>query len=190
MVDTIFQFGEDALNNEASISIDISSLGVPTLKDLIGQDELKFRATTFSVPEKRIRTYTQSYKGFEIERWKSGTEMSRELSITFRVDKYWRVYRFLRGWMQAISDIEGDGSYYPDASDNSILRTTATIQQVINTLNANGDTSEAIVNNGWVFTGVWPKALPDIEFDTTDEGSQITVACTFGFLNYRLGDDA
>lgn len=190
MVDTIFQFGEDALNNEANISIDVSSLGVSTLRDIIGQDELRFRATGFTVPSKSIRTYTQSYKGFEIERWKAGTDMTRELSITFRVDKYWGVYRFIRAWMESISNLEGEGYYYPDVSDNSILRTTATIQQIANVLGSNGNMSESIVNNGWVFTGVWPKSMPDIAFDTAVEGDQVTIDVTFGFLNYRLGDDA
>ena len=54
MIDTIFQFGEDALNNEASISIDTSTLTIPGLGDIIGMDELKFRAIEFSVPEKEI----------------------------------------------------------------------------------------------------------------------------------------
>lgn len=190
MVDTIFQFGEDALNNEANITIDISSLGVPSLKDIIGQDELKFRATGFNVPEKHVLTYDQQYKGFTIQRWKAGTDMTREFTVTFRVDKYWKIYRFLRAWMEFISNVEGDGAYFPDASDNSILRTTATIEQIIKTLNSSGAVSETIANNGWIFSGVFPKSLPDISFDTTSEGDQITIDVTFGFLNLRLGDDA
>ena len=190
MVDTIFQFGEDALNNEAKITIDVSSLGISALKDIIGQDELSFRATGFSVPQKEIATYDQSYKGFTIQRWKAGTGMDRTFDITFRIDKYWRVYRFLRGWMESISNLEGEGYFYPDVSDNSILRATATIQQLANTLDANGNTSETIIGNGWVFTGVWPRSIPAISFDTAGEGDQQTVDVTFGFLNYKMGEDA
>lgn len=190
MVDTIFQFGEDALNNEASISIDVSSLGSSALKDIVGQDELKFRAVEFNIPQKTIRTYSQSYKGFEIERWKAGVEMTRELTITYRVDKYWNVYRFHRAWMELISDLEGDGSYYPDVADNSILRTTATIQQLANTLDSNGNASETIIGNGWIFSGIWPKSMPEVTFNTTSEGDQVELQITYGFLNYRMGDDA
>ena len=190
MIDTIFQFGEDALNNEASISIDTSTLTIPGLGEIIGMDELKFRAIEFSVPEKEIATYDQSYKGFTIQRWKAGTGMNRTVDVTFRIDKYWKVYRFLRGWMEAISDLEGDGSFYPDVSDGSLLRTTMTIQQIANTLDANGDSSETIVGNGWVFTGVWPRTMPQISFNTTEGGSQQTISVTFGFLNYKMGDDA
>ena len=190
MVDTIFQFGEDALDNEAKITIDISSLGVSALKEIIGQDELTFRAPSFSVPEKQIATYDQSYKGFTIQRWKAGTGMDRTVTITFRLDKYWKVYRFIRGWMEAISNLEGDGSFYPDAFDNSILRANATIQQLAVTLDANGNSSETIIGNGWVFTGLWPRTLPDIEFNTAEEGTQQNIAVTFGFLNYKMGEDA
>ena len=190
MVETIFQYGEDALNNEASISIDVSALGVQALKDIIGEDELKFRATGFSVPQKSILTYDQPYKGFTIQRWKAGTDLDRQETITFRLDKYWRVYRFFRTWMEAISNLEGTGEYYPDSSDNSILRTSMTIQQTANTLDANGNTSETIIAPGWVFTGVWPRSIAEVSFDNTDEGSAQTVDVTFGFINVRQGDDA
>ena len=190
MVETIFQYGENALNNEAKISIDIGSLGIQSLKNIIGEDELSFRAVEFSVPQKSIRTYTQAYKGFEIERWKAGTDLTREEEITFNADKNWKVYRFLRAWSQAIADNEGEGHYYPDAATNSILRTTMTIQQIANTLDSSGNTSSTIIAPGWVFTGVWPKTISEVSFDTTAEGDTVQVRCTFGFLNYRMGDDA
>lgn len=189
MVDTIFQFGEDALDNEATIHIDISSLGF-SLGDLVDSSALDFRATNFTVPSSEVSTYEQTYKGFTIQRWKAGTDMDRTTEITFRIDKYWRVYNFLKSWQRFISDLEGDGSYFPDSSDNSILRTTMTIQQISRTLNPEGNSAETIVAPGWVYTGVWPRTIESIDFDNTSAGEAKTVNVTFGFINVRRGDDA
>ena len=188
MIDTIFQYGEDALNNESTIHIDIGSLG-GNLGSYVESGALDFRATEFSVPEREIATYDQTYKGFTIQRWKPGTESDRTVSITFRVDKYWRVYRFLASWQQAISDLEGDGSYFPDSSDNSILRTTMTIQQLARVTDINGVRSEEIVAPGWVFTGVWPRSLPSVSFDNTSAGEAVTIEVAFAFLNMSRGSD-
>lgn len=189
MINTIFQFGEDAFNNEANISIDISKLP-EALSSLIGQDTLKFRATSFSIPERNLLTYDQSYKGFTIQRWKPGTDMTRTTDVTFRIDKYWNVYRFFQAWQKLISDISGDGATYPDVSDNSILRTEMTIQQTALALNQEtGGQEEKILNTGFIYTGVWPKTVGNVEFDTTSEGDVQTVSVTFSFLNFKEGAD-
>lgn len=189
MVNTIFQFGEDALDNEATIHIDISTLG-GNLSTLVNGDSLDFRATNFSVPTMTVATYEQTYKGFTIERWKAGTSMTRELNITFRIDKYWNVYTFLKSWQSMISDLEGDGSYFPDLSDNNILRTTATIQQLARTSNEEGKLEETVVAPGWVFTGLWPKEIGNVDFDNTSDGSTKTLDVVFDFLTVSRGSDA
>lgn len=192
MVNTIFQFGQDALDNEATIHIDTSSLGLG-LSNLVDGSALDFRATNFSIPSFEVATYEQTYKGFTIERWKQGTDMTRTTDITFRVDKYWKVYDFLLSWQRFISDIGGDGSYFPDEfTDNSLLRTTMTIHQISNSLNSDGSANEGgtILAPGWVYTGVWPKSIPQIDFDNTSAGEVRTLDVTFGFLTVTRGSDA
>lgn len=188
MIDTIFQYGEDALNNEAVIHIDISNLG-RNLGSIVDSGALNFRATTFRIPEFQVATYDQQYKGFTIQRWKAGTEMDRTTSITFRLDKYWKVYEFLKTWQRAISDLEGDGSYFPDSAENAVLRTSMTIQQLARVIDINGNRSEQIIAPGWVFTGVWPRTIPEIEFDNTGDGEVQTLDVTFGFLTISTGSD-
>lgn len=183
MVNTIYQYGEDALNNEATIQIDTSLLVIPNLVAPVEEGALNFRATSFSVPAYEVSTYEQSYKGFSIQRWKPGTGMTREVSITFRIDKYWKVYDFLKTWLTCISDIERDGAVFPDVSENG-LRTNITIQQI-----ANLAKGEKIVGKGWVFTGVFPKNIGEVSFDTTAEGETQTVSVTFGFIGVSRGED-
>ena len=188
MIDTIFKFGEDAFNNEANISIDISKLP-SSLSSLISKDTLMFRATEFSIPEVELNTYDQAYKGFTIQRWKPGTQMQRTVGVTFRIDKYWNVYKFFKAWQSLISDLSGTGAVYPDVSDNSILRTEMTIDQIAKVTNETNQVEDKILNGGFVFTGVWPRTIAGVSFDTTNEGDPQTVEVTFGFLNFKDGGD-
>lgn len=182
MINAIFKSGEDALNNEAIITIDINNL-LPGLRDMIDSESLSFRAVDYSIPQKGVRTYEQSYKGFSIERWKAGVDITREVSITFRVDKYWKVYKFLKAWIELIAS--DNGGYTPDVSSNSVLRTSISIQSIIAQTQSTGESKEVNTSPEWSFVGAYPKSIPEISFDQTAEGDPIQISVPFGFLDYQ-----
>ena len=189
MVSTIFAYGEDALNTEASITLQLPSF--LRLDDLDGA--LTFRATGFKTPEVEIKTFTQNYRGYQIERWKPGRD-ARTTDVTFRIDRYWRVYDALYDWSNQIVNLETGSSYIDPLSkaDTSFgvtlasavglgvldsLRGTMTIMQETST----GD----IVGKGWTYYGIWPKVIPSIDFDASSDGAPITVTVTFGYSYFK-----
>lgn len=185
MVSTIFAYGEDALNTEASVTLQLPSF--LRLDDLDGA--LTFRATGFKTPEVELKTFTQSFRGYEIERWKPGRE-AKTTDITFRLDRYWRVYDALYDWSNTIVNLE-KGTAFAD----SLNKNSNTLQSVIQTVSGIGNldslrgtlyinqetVSGDVVGKGWTYHGVFPKVIPEIEFDTTSEGTPITLTVTFSY---------
>ena len=192
MVSTIFSYGEDALDNEAVVRIQFPSFMI--LDDL--DDMLTFRAVKFSAPSYKLKTFTQSFRGYQIERWKPGRD-SEEVTVTFRLDKYWRVYDALYDWISQLVNLE-HGTAFIDTgytgmqtseshkenirsiiiaaaglSVTDSLRGTMTISQE----NISGDT----LGKGWTYYGVFPKELPSISYDLSGNGSAIDIDVSFGY---------
>ena len=197
MVSTIFAYGEDALNTEATARLQLPSFLM--LDDI--DSFLSFRATGIRSPELEIKTYTRSFRGYQMEVWKPGRD-AKTVDLTFRVDKYFRVYDTIYDWMLQIVNLE-NGSYVSDSSPSSsslleqtarsviqgaiqaasginlgeTLRGTLTISQE----NISGD----ILGKGWTYEGVWPKVLPSIDYDTASDGTPISVTATFGYITAK-----
>lgn len=193
MVSTIFQYGEDALNNEMDVSIVLPSFLL--LEGIDGM--LSFRATEVRIPPYSVRTFTQNFRGYELERWKPGNE-AKELTLSFRIDKYWRMYDLFLEWSKQIVNLEA-GTYAPDTEEvgtsrslverlkaatrlglSPSLRGTLIVQQN----SAAGDR----IGRGWTFFGIWPKSIPEISFDNKSSGDPIDLEITFGFSSYKRGE--
>ena len=188
LVSTIFAYGEDALNNEVSVTLQLPA--ILKLDDLDGM--LTFRATGVQSPEVEIKTHTQSFRGYQIERWKPGRE-AKTTDVTFRIDKYWRVYDALYDWSNLIVDLE-QGTMYADTLrkntlDFSNLMTSAfgigTAESLRGTLFINQENvSKDVLGKGWTYKGVFPKNIPAISFDATNEGTPVDVTVTFGYISF------
>lgn len=189
MVTTIYQYGEDALNNEINIKL---SLPVFLLDDLGG--EISFRAMGITIPDYAPRTFTQNFRGYEIERWKPGTETSRDVTVTFRMDKYWRVYDALLTWAKQIVNLE-DGSYYPDTTgvfsgitEEAILyRGASNVLRGILSVSQENSMGQP-VGKGWTFEGIWPKSIESIPFDASSSGEPISVNVVFSYIKCKRGE--
>lgn len=174
MVSTIFAYGEDALNNEISVSLKLPTcLG---LDDLDGM--LKFRAKEAKSPAVEIKTYTQTYRGYEIERWRPGREVAT-LDLTFRVDKYWRVYDTLYDWSKLIINLER-GDQFADTNLGSAL-TSLRGTIILSQESVIGDQ----LGQGWTYYGVFPKNISDISFDTSSDGSPLDLSVSFSYINFE-----
>ena len=164
MVNTIYQMGNDALQNQGKVII--SPLG--TVLDML--EALQFRITTLpNIPEYKIEFNDFSYKGYTVSLAKPGESLSRSSSFVFRVDKYWNVYKMLKRWLKLIYDHEqGDAGL----GDTDAVRTSMTIAM------DNGPT--------WTFTGVIPESVSDIGLDNTDSGTPITCTFTFRYVGVNM----
>lgn len=164
MVNTIYQMGNDALQNQGKVVI--SPLG--NVLDML--EALQFRITTLpSIPEYKIEFNDFSYKGYTISMAKPGESLSRNSSFTFRVDKYWNVYKMLKRWLKLIHDHEqGDAGL----GDNDAVRTSISISM------ENGPT--------WVFTGCIPESLSEVGLDNADSGTPLTCDFAFRYLGVNM----
>ena len=166
MVNTIYQMGNDALQNQGTVTISPISQISQMLQ------ALQLRITTLpSIPEYKIEYNDFSYKGYTISLAKPGESLSRNSSFTFRVDKYWRTYKALRVWGEAIYKHDaGDIG----AGDSDALRTSIQIKM------DNGPT--------WVFTGCIFESLGEVGLDNTDSGTPITTTFNFRYLEVHMLD--
>ena len=82
LLDVLQTLGEDAISNHYSIILPT------TVSQLAGvNDQLTFRITNVSIPEKTIGTYTITKRGRQFDRPSGVSEQSREISFTSRPDK-------------------------------------------------------------------------------------------------------
>ena len=101
ILDTLASLGEDLLANKYSIILPT------TVSQLAGvNDQLTFRITNVSIPEKTISTYTITKRGRQFDRPSGVSEQSREISFTFRPDKKLVTYKAISNWMNYIQNNE------------------------------------------------------------------------------------
>jgi hypothetical protein len=93
-VDSVYVTGDDALTNMAEIEFSPFSLFGPL------KDALKFRTTQISVPGFTMGSYEVHWKAQKFEKPSGKDEMEKTFSFTFRVDKYYTVYKALLAWWQ------------------------------------------------------------------------------------------
>ena len=158
MIDTIYNLGADAMDNQASVVID-------PINGMTHTDVMKFRISTFKIPKYGIEFYDISHKGHTISRAKKGNTEEKTLTLPFRVDRNWEIYKELKNWGKAIYDHEEGDSGLGDIPE---MRTRVTV----------------IVDEGptFIYEGCIFSSLPEVQFDQTSEGEPITVDFEMKYL--------
>lgn len=187
----IFEQGDDALNNEGVIMIADEGTTRPSLAEtstsadnsnIIGPSSaFVFRATRFQIPETKVHTYTVSFRGDKFTKPTTGNnEDSIELTVTFRIDKYWKIYNRLREWKNREANSYTGISYGDSAPSN---RKTIYIDTV--------DSLGEYTGEHWTFTKCFIKNLSEVEFDQSANSEEpLECSVTFGFLTVdHLHDD-
>ena len=163
MVNTIYQMGNDALQNQGRVIIS-------PLQMLDMVEALQLRITTLpSIPEYKIEFNDFSYKGYTISLAKPGESLSRAASFEFRVDKYWNVYKMLKAWGELI---------YNHAAGDVGLGDSDAVRTPISIAMDNGPT--------WTFEGCIFESLSEIGLDNTNAGDPITCTFTFRYLGVTM----
>ena len=178
ILDTLASLGEDLLANKYSIILPT------TVSQLAGvNDQLTFRITNVSIPDKTINTYTITKRGRQFDRPSGVSEQSREISFTFRPDKKLVTYKAISNWMNYIQNNETMFMASDSGADGtggaSLFRAPIEIW-AIDSLDDN--TISGTPNSIWVCEGCFPTSLGGLEFDE-ESGDPLTVDVTLNCFN-------
>lgn len=178
ILDTLASLGEDLLANKYSIILPT------TVSQLAGvNDQLTFRITNVSIPDKTINTYTITKRGRQFDRPSGVSEQSREISFTFRPDKKLVTYKAISNWMSYVQNNETMFMASDSGADGtggaSLFRAPIEIW-AIDSLDDN--TISGTPNSIWVCEGCFPTSLGGLEFDE-ESGDPLTVDVTLNCFN-------
>ena len=178
LLDVLQTLGEDAISNHYSIILPT------TVSQLAGiNDQLTFRITNVSIPEKTIATYTITKRGRQFDRPSGVSEQSREISFTFRPDKKLVTYKAISNWMSYVQNNETMFMASDSGADGtggaSLFRAPIEIW-AIDSLDDN--TISGTPNSIWVCEGCFPTSLSGLEFDE-ESGDPLTVDVTLNCFN-------
>ena len=178
LLDVLQTLGEDAISNHYSIILPT------TVSQLAGvNDQLTFRITNVSIPDKTINTYTITKRGRQFDRPSGVSEQSREISFTFRPDKKLVTYKAISNWMNYIQNNETMFMASDSGADGtggaSLFRAPIEIW-AIDSLDDN--TISGTPNSIWVCEGCFPTSLGGLEFDE-ESGDPLTVDVTLNCFN-------
>ena len=178
LLDVLQTLGEDAISNHYSIILPT------TVSQLAGvNDQLTFRITNVSIPDKTINTYTITKRGRQFDRPSGVSEQSREISFTFRPDKKLVTYKAISNWMNYIQSNETMFMASDSGADGtggaSLFRAPIEIW-AIDSLDDN--TISGTPNSIWVCEGCFPTSLGGLEFDE-ESGDPLSVDVTLNCFN-------
>jgi hypothetical protein len=168
-IDSVFNTGDDALANIAEISITEFSLFGPL------KEQLKFRTTQISVPGFTMGAYEVNWKSQKFEKPSGKDETEKTFTFTFRVDKYYTVYKALLAWWQYICN-SNNGAL---AEDVGVVTGVSNIRTIIMVKTV--DTQNVTTNAGFTFEGAWIKSLAGFSYDVTS-GDPLECQVTMSFV--------
>ena len=181
ILDVLSSLGEDALANKYSIILPT------TVSQLAGvNDQLTFRITNVSIPDKTIGTYTITKRGRQFDRPNGMSEQSREISFSFRPDKKLLTYKALSNWMSYIQNNEtmfmASDSGPSGEGGASLFRAPIEIWAIDN---LDDNNIAGTPNSIWICQGCFPTTLSGLEFDE-ESGDPLSVDVTLNCFNDKI----
>ena len=178
ILDVLSSLGEDALANKYSIILPT------TVSQLAGvNDQLTFRITNVSIPEKTIGTYTITKRGRQFDRPNGLSEQSREVAFTFRPDKKLVTYKAISNWMSYIQNNEtmfmASDSGPSGTGGMSLFRAPIEIWAIDN---LDDNNIAGTPNSIWICDGCFTTSLGGLEFDE-ESGEPLSVDVTLNCFN-------
>jgi hypothetical protein len=168
-IDSVYIQGDDALANFSEIEISPFPLFGPL------KDALKYRTTSIDVPGFVKGTYDVHWKAQKFEKPNGKDETQKTFQSTFRVDKYYTVYKALLAWWQYICNSDS-GALAEDVgavSGTSNIRTDIMVKTI--------DTQGITTSEGFKFERAWIKELQGFGYDVTS-GDPLNCQLTWSFV--------
>jgi len=168
-IDAVYQQGDDALANFAEISISPFPLFGPL------KDNLKYRTTQITIPAFNKGAYTVDWKAQRFEKPNGKDETEKTFTSTFRVDKYYTVYKALQSWWQYICNSD-TGALAEDVgavTGTSNIRTDIMVHTI--------DTQGVVTSEGFKFERAWLKNLAGFSYDV-GQGDPLSCEITWSYV--------
>jgi hypothetical protein len=168
-IDSVYSQGDDALANMAEIEFTSFALFGPL------KENLKFRTTQINVPGFTMGMYEVHWKSQKFEKPSGKDETEKNFTFTFRVDKYYTVYKALMAWWQYTCNSD-TGALAEDVgavTETSGIRTDVIVKTM--------DTQGVTTNEGFKFERAWLKSLAGFSYDVTS-GEPLTCEVTMSFV--------
>jgi hypothetical protein len=178
IIQTLAEMGSDLLLNHYSIILPT------TVSQLAGvNDQLTFRITNVSIPEKTIGTYEITKRGRKFNRPSGVSEQEREISFSFRPDKKLVTYKAISNWMSYIQNNEtmfmaSDSGANGDGGA-SLFRAPIEIWAIDN---LDDNNIAGTPNSICLCEGCFPTSLGGLEFDE-ESGEPASVDVTLNCFN-------
>lgn len=171
MIESIYEIGDDALDNEFEIFI-------PSFPGVVDLDNTTLRITELNIPDIGINTYTVDYKTQQMTKPKGKIKTANSFDFTFRIDKYWKVYEGFEEWLASIIDPE-TGSMGLDG----LPGVPSTIRVPIDVIPIMADGTET--KKGWQFVGSYITDLQGVGFKQAG-GDPLLAKVTIDFIKRVL----
>jgi len=170
-VETIYNMGDDALQNLFDISIGT----IPYINDLTST---LVRVQGFTIPASGNSPYTVHYKTQQITKPSGKIEAPNEFTFDFRVDRNWAIYKGFVAWKNAVAN-SYTGAIAPDniLSNNRVPIDVWAVDPAGSPIPSFGK---------WSFKSCYPSSVGDIGFDY-GVGDPIIVTITMQFLGMDDG---
>ena len=173
VIDVMANMGLDALTNHFAVVIpNFTQLGTNVAN-------LNMRVLSVDIPDREIGTYEIIKRGRKMDRPNGISEQNREVSFTFRQDKYMGCYKSIHNWMNYIQNNQTMAM----ASDSGTLglggqsefRHDVEVWALTNL-------DEGKPHTIWTLEGAYPTSIDGISFDETN-GDPIETSVTLNCMN-------
>jgi len=170
VIDTVYAAGDDALQYEWQVTFG-------TIPYLDTTTDFNVRCSNVDIPTASVGTYTVDWKSENFNKPNGKVTTPKQFSITFRVDKAWKVYQAFLGWNHAIVNPSTGGTAIDSNLGISTIRTPVTVT----TGYYNTDGTFTATGQVWNFTGCWPQEVGNPTLDNAS-GDPATTTITIQFL--------
>jgi hypothetical protein len=168
-IDSVYQTGDDALANFAEIELSPFPLFGPL------KDALKYRTKQIDIPGFEKGVYEVHWKAQKFEKPNGKDDTPKAFTSTFRVDKYYTVYKAVMAWWQYICNSDS-GALAEDVgavTGTSNIRTDIMVKTI--------DTQGITTNEGFKFERAWIKSLAGFGY-SVESGDPLECQITWSFV--------
>lgn len=179
---SLFNLGDDAMNTEGMVYI-IAPPSIDSDGDTFGASSpLMFRATTYSIPQTGVTMHEFTYRGSNYSKPIPGNPDTKQFTVTFRADKYWKIYDQLRQWKEKIFDATSTGGTLAEDTNaiTGVSNNRGTI--ILKTLDSKGEET----GETFTFENAYITSLSEVAFNqAAGTATPLTIEATFDYVEVK-----
>jgi hypothetical protein len=170
MIDILPVISDDAISSQFMVVI-------PAFPGTIDLVNTNLRVTTIHIPDSVMGEYFVDYQSRKYPKPNGKIETENNTTFTFRIDKFYNVYRGFMTWRKLIGD-DVTGIINPDYLNGTAANR---INFQVVPINVAG----VVLSKGWTFLGAYPKSVSGFDFDVTGaDPLTCTVTMNFNSMDY------